>query len=147
MTIGFQLKRQAHITHLTVKEIITATDTTNAASITMVLIFVIIVKQITHQTRVLWVKKKEVNTIICIKKKMYHMMLVTNFVYLAEANATFLAVGLYFLSCITSRTNQFRQRFSIEVMVFILVVTVSTVIKAAAAWCLQNTKKKQNQEN
>jgi hypothetical protein len=54
MTINFQLQRQAHVAHLTVEEPPFATHPTNAASIAMVLVFVLIVEQVANQTAILF---------------------------------------------------------------------------------------------
>ena len=53
MTIDFHLYGQTHIAHLAVKEILCSANATNTAGITMILLFVRIIKEIAYQAGVL----------------------------------------------------------------------------------------------
>lgn len=104
MAIEFKLQRQAHVAHLAVEEATSSTDSANPAAITVILIAILIVKEITHQTGVP-----------------------------SESHPTLLTLCLNPLPGIALSANQLCDRFPIEEMRLILVMAVSTHVELIAA--------------
>lgn len=82
------------------------TDPADSTSITVILIPILVIEQITHQA--------------CIPSK---------------SDTTFLTLGLHPLPRVTFCTDQLRYRFTIEKMRFVFVMAVSTHVELVAAWC------------
>ena len=57
MSVDLELHRKAHVADLAVEEAVLAADPADAASIAMVLVLVLVVKQVAHQASVLWTSK------------------------------------------------------------------------------------------
>lgn len=70
------------------------------------------------------------------------------FIYLSKSYTTIFTFGLHLLPCITFCTYEFCQCFSIEVMILVFVVTVSTFVEFSAARRLKkNNHQKQTNRN
>lgn len=53
MAVDLELHGQAHVADLAVEEALLPADPTNAAAVAVVLVLVLVVEQVAHQTRVL----------------------------------------------------------------------------------------------
>lgn len=105
MSSMLQLHGQAHVTSLTVEESISATYTAYAAALAMILTLVFIIKQVANKTGVL-----------------------------AKPYTTIFTFRLDLLSSITFYADEFCHWFSIEVMLFLLIVTVTTHVELITTW-------------
>lgn len=100
-----QLDRQAHVALGTVKEFVTTTDSTNSASVAVVLILILVVKEIALQT--------------CV---------------FAKLTVAILTSGLNGLAGVAKNAYQFCDFFPIHCVRLLFVVTKSAGVHLVAAW-------------